>query len=120
MCVCVCPRVPTCAHIRVSACAREGPPRRSEPSPPLPPHPGPTLPALGLPKCLGACLAPHQAAHPACMGCSRRRRGRAEPGAAPGRRKPRSEPSAPFVPVLGLRRGAELPSQASAPPYCRS
>lgn len=74
----MCVRVRACAHTRLSACAREGPLPRSELFPPLPPHPGPTLPALGLPKCLGACLAPRQAAHPACMGCSRHRRGRAE------------------------------------------
>lgn len=101
-CVCACACVRACTRARVSACAREGPLPRLEPS-----LPGPTLPTLGLPKCLGACLCPRQAARPACVGCSGGRRGRMEhwrsarkPGASLG--------ILPSVrAVLGLRRATE-------------
>lgn len=85
------------------ACACAGPLPHSEPSP----LPRPTLPVLGLPKCLGACLALRQAARPACVGRSPRSQGRVEHWRSARKTG---------APLGTLRQGAELSSQASAPP----
>lgn len=92
-----------CARARISACARRAPDVLGTVSPR---PPGPPCPRWACPSAWEPVRALRQAAPAACVGGSGRRRGCADHWRSARKTGALLGTFRPFVPVLGLRRGA--------------